>query len=148
MEANMKMVLAAVLSAMFLPTSMVVAQTQLPAACGAAATNFVVSASDDNAQPVSPGKNATKPEPGKALVYFIKDDGPYGDHQHFTLRMGMDGAWVGAFKQNAYLMAQVAAGEHHVCVNVQSSAAVGKQVALAHFVAEAGKTYYFRARYL
>jgi hypothetical protein len=43
-----------------------------------------------------------EPEPGKALVHFIQDDGPEGNHQHATLRIGLDGAWVGAYKHNSY----------------------------------------------
>jgi len=35
---------------------------------------------------------------GKALVYFIQDMNVPGG-QHFTVRMGVDGAWVGAYKQ-------------------------------------------------
>jgi hypothetical protein len=128
-------------SVMLLMAGSAVAQTQLPAACGAAGTNFEAATSDAK----SP---AAKPEAGKALVYFILDDGPEGKYQHYTIRAGMDGAWVAAFKHNAYSALQVAPGEHHVCVNVQSNFAVGGQVALAHFTAEAGKTYTFRARYM
>lgn len=39
---------------------------------------------------------AAAPEPGKALVYFIQD--AYGEV--YTTRVGLDGAWVGAFKKS------------------------------------------------
>jgi hypothetical protein len=90
----------------------------------------------------------SQPEPGKALVYFIQDDGPWGEHQHYVLRLALDGAWVGAYKWNSYFSVSVEPGMHHVCANVQSNYPIGKIIALAHFTAEPGKTYYFRTRFL
>ncbi len=87
-------------------------------------------------------------EHGKALVYFFQHDGPGGDHQHYTIKIGMDGAWVGAYKHNSYFAVSVGPGEHHVCANVQSKSAAGHNVALAHFTAEPGKVYYFRTQFL
>jgi hypothetical protein len=43
-----------------------------------------------------------QPESGKAIVYFIQDDGPWGEHQHYVLKIALDGAWVGAYKNNSY----------------------------------------------
>jgi len=37
---------------------------------------------------------------------------------------------------------------HHVCTNVQSNYPKGRLIALAHFTADPGKTYYFRTRFL
>ncbi len=110
-------------------------------ACGNTNINFDVSVGD--AQPA-----ATQSKPGKAQVYFIQDDGPWGERQHFTLRVGIDGAWVGAYKQNSYFSIFVDPGEHHVCANVQTTYAVASATALAHFTAEPGKVYYFRTKYL
>jgi hypothetical protein len=87
-------------------------------------------------------------EPGKARVYFIQDDGPWGDYQHSVLRIGMNGSWVGAYKKNSYFAISVVPGEHHVCVNVQSSLPEGRLVGFAHFTAEPGKTYYYRTQFL
>lgn len=89
-----------------------------------------------------------QPEPGKARVYFIQDDGPGGNHQHYTIRIGLDGAWVGAYKHNSYFTVLVEPGEHHVCANVQSKSSAGLNLALAHFTAEPGKVYYFRTQFL
>ena len=88
-----------------------------------------------------------EPEPGKARVVFIQDDSTWGDHQHYVMNIGLDGAWVGAYKQNSYFTLSVDPGEHHVCANVQSKASIGQLLALAHFAAEAGQIYYFRTRF-
>lgn len=59
-------------------------------------------------------------------------------------RIGLDGAWVGANKNNSYFFVYVEPGEHRVCANVQSSLTYPME--LTHFTAEAEKTYYFRVR--
>ena len=115
--------------------------TVATAACGPKAMNFNVTLDDTQ-------HTLVQPDQGKARVYFILDDGPLGSHQHYTLKIGLDGAWVGAYKQNSFLVASVEPGEHHVCANVQSIASIGHLLALAHFTAEAGKIYYFRTRFI
>jgi hypothetical protein len=87
-------------------------------------------------------------ETANATVYFIQDDGPDGNHQHATLRIGLDGAWVGAYRKNSYFTVSVGPGEHHVCANVQSDPPEWRHLALAHFTAEPGKVYYFRTKFL
>jgi len=111
------------------------------AACGRKNVSFAVKLGD-------PQQTSAQPEPGKAMVYFIQDDGPGGDHQHYTLRIGLDGTWVGAYKHNSYFTVSVEPGEHHVCANVQSNSSAGLNLALAHFTAEPGKVYYFRTQFL
>jgi hypothetical protein len=113
----------------------------LPAACGPKDFNFDVKLDDTQHTPM-------QAEPGKAVVYFIQDDGPMGNHQHNTLRIGLDGAWAGAYKQNSYFTVSVEQGEHHVCANVQSKYSIGSLVVLAHFTVEARKVYYFRTRFI
>ncbi len=61
------------------------------------------------------------------------------------MKVGMDGAWVGAFKKtapvyNSYVPVPVEPGKHHLCVSAQS----GKDdmIVFAHFTAEAGKVYF------
>jgi hypothetical protein len=121
----------------------------LPAACGPRNVTFDVPDADE-----IPARNPlTQPEPGRALVYFIQDNGLWGgvsggEHQHYTLRIGIDGAWAGAYKQNAYFPVSVTPGEHHLCANVQSHFALGSLVALLHFTAEQGRVYYFRTRFI
>ncbi|MFZ1944609.1 MAG: DUF2846 domain-containing protein [Acidobacteriaceae bacterium] len=88
------------------------------------------------------------PDSGKAMIYFIQDDGQWGDHQHYVLKVALDGAWVGAYKENSYFSVPVKPGEHHVCAEVQSGYPVGNLISLAHFKAESGETYYLRTRFL
>ncbi len=114
---------------------------RIASACGPKNVSFDVKLDESRHTP-------TQPEPGKAIVYFIQDDGPWGEHQHHTLKIALDGAWVGAYKWNSYFSVPVKPGVHHVCANVQSNYPVGSQIALAHFTAEPGETYYFRTRFL
>ena len=109
----------------------------LPAACGPDLTGFDVKTEKSQSAPA-------QPDPGKALVYFIQDSGPMGNHQHATIRIGLDRAWVGAYKHNSYFSVSVEPGERHVCVTAQSYKS--GMVGLAHFTAEAGKVYYFRTQ--
>lgn len=121
-----------------------------PPACGPESISFDVKTEKSQPGPAQPGPAQLGPapsDPAKALVYFIQDDGPYGNHQHSTLRIGLDGKWVGAYKHNSYFSVSVDPGEHHVCVNEQQRYQLGL-VALAHFTAEPGKIYYFRTQLL
>jgi hypothetical protein len=109
-------------------------------ACGAKETTYSITSE----RTTSPMK---APQPGMAVVYFIEDDGSEGG-PHYTIRVALDGSWVGAYKQNAYFAISVPAGEHHICANVQSGQSAGKIYAFAHFNAEPGKVYYFRTQFL
>jgi len=88
-----------------------------------------------------------EPEPGKARIYFIHEAGTSFAHPpgYPTLRLGMDGVWVGANHGDSWFSVSVEPGEHHVCATLQSSL-VAYREELAHFTAEAGKTYYYRTR--
>jgi hypothetical protein len=90
-----------------------------------------------------------KPEPGKATVVFIQDFGAqkFGIGVHVIARIGVDGSWVGAIKDNSYSSVFLEPGERHICVNLDSEM-LANPVEFAHFTAEAGKVYYFRWRYL
>jgi hypothetical protein len=81
-------------------------------------------------------------EAGKALVYFIEDDRQYGTRPRPTTKWGVDGKWVGATQSDAYFAVAIEPGEHHLCTQWQVD--YDGEIALAHFTAEAGKTYYFR----
>ena len=113
----------------------------LTAACGPAKTTFTA---HESALLV----DQTPPAAAKAVVYFIQDRGEAAESQHFTVKIGMDGAWVGAYKNNSVIAVSVDPGEHHVCAKVQSSFAPGLNLALAHFTAVAGQIYYFRTRFV
>ncbi|HET9804321.1 MAG TPA: DUF2846 domain-containing protein [Candidatus Acidoferrum sp.] len=105
------------------------------AGCGPTSQSFDVKTTDSQ-HPVS------QPEAGKALVYFAVNY-----YAAPTMRMGVDGTWMGANNGRSYFFFQVAPGEHNFCVAWQSRAY--KKTALSageaiHLTVEAGKTYYLR----
>lgn len=86
-----------------------------------------------------------QPEAGKALVYIIQERGLACNFRGLCIiRIGLDGTWVGAFRDNSYFSASVQPGEHHMCANVQTGGGLGELKGFAHFTAEAGKVYYLR----
>ncbi|MGO8758911.1 MAG: hypothetical protein ACLQG3_12380 [Terracidiphilus sp.] len=116
-------------------------QGRLASACGPAKASFKVDLDSAEHGPMPP-------EAGKAMVYFIHDTGiGYGGSTigYPTTKYGVDGSWVGAGHGDSWFAVAVAPGEHHVCTTLQSSF-VDQRVELAHFTAEAGKTYFFRTR--
>jgi len=113
------------------------AATPLTAACGPANVSFKVSRNESQ-------HGSTTPEPGKALVYFIHDAGTSWTVRYPTVKVAIDGNWVGATHGNSYFSASVDPGEHHLCATLQSSAASGLE--LAHFTAAADTVYYYRSR--
>ncbi len=108
------------------------------AGCGLSGEMFNVQTTDQK-HPVG------QPEQGKALVYFFVDfvTAP-------TMRVGVDGNWVGANDGKSYFFFQVNPGEHNVCAEWQSgtfkksSERVGEAI---HLTVEAGKTYYLRLNF-
>lgn len=91
-----------------------------------------------------------QPEPridsGKALVYVIEDQ-RFKAAKDVTLRIGINGTWVGATRGNSYLFSQVEPGEHHLCASMMPGfLPSGRGVSLFGLTIEAGKVYYFRAR--
>jgi Protein of unknown function (DUF2846) len=116
-------------------------KSALVAACGPRSTNFDVKREASQ-------HALAQPERGKALVYFVQDMGVMTClGACLTTKIGLDGTWVGAEENNSYFSVSVEPGEHHVCANRQSRfARANRMLALAHFTAEAGNVYYFRAR--
>jgi Protein of unknown function (DUF2846) len=108
------------------------------AACGHEDVSFKLKLAD------SP-HTLTQPDPRKARVYFFHDAGTGVTVGYPTVKLAIDGAWVGANHGNSYFSVSVEPGEHHVCVTLQSSL-VAQRVELAHFIAEAGKVYYYRTQ--
>lgn len=109
--------------------------------CGASNVKFDVKL--DNTQHA-----AGQPEPGKALVYVIEVfQRPPGELGTPTIRVGLNGAWVGANRGTSYLSFSVDPGEQHLCTNWQSVLKrLSDQHSLTSFTAEAGKTYFFRVQ--
>jgi len=123
---------------LFTATAFAQVPTASTAACGPDSATFKV-------KPDQSQHTLTEPEPGKARVYFVQDAGTSLGLGYPTVKLGMDGQWVGANRLNSYFSVSVEPGEHHVCVMLQSSL-LAQRVELAHFTAEAGKTYYYRTR--
>jgi hypothetical protein len=114
----------------------------VPAACGPDNVRFDVKSTAGE----SP---ALQPEPGKALVYVVEQyDRPRNELGKPTVRVGMDGSWVGANRSTSYLSFSVEPGEHHLCSDWQSIplTIAPLRPSLAILTAEPGQTYYFRAR--
>ena len=120
------------------------ARAQQGPGCGPANLKFDVSTSKKYSLPSI--------QPGKALVYLFQDDLKYGARPRPTTRFAIDGAWIGATHANSFIYTFVDPGGHDVCANWQSDDTglgyIGpkRSTAAAHFTADAGKTYYFRAR--
>jgi len=112
--------------------------TTVTAACGPENASFKVNL--DRSQ-----HTLTQPDPGKARVYFIHDAGTSSTLGYPTVRFALDGAWIGANHGNSYFAVAIDPGQHHVCVNLQSSL-VQQRVELAHFTATADTVYYYRTR--
>jgi len=134
----MRLALAALLFAVSASAFAQTPSSPTASACGAKNVSFEVKL--DHTQ-----HTLALPEPGKALVYFVQNLGP---HNYIgVINVGLDGSWVGANKNNSYFSVPVEPGEHHVCENVKSHfSSYGRLVELAHFTAEAGKVYYYRAQ--
>ncbi|MGC1107691.1 MAG: hypothetical protein WA876_14250 [Candidatus Acidiferrales bacterium] len=120
------------------------ARAQEGPGCGPANIKFDVSTSKKYSLPSM--------QPGKALIYLFQDDLKYGARPRPTTRFAIDGTWIGATHADSFIYAFVDAGDHDVCANWQSDDTglgyIGpkRSTAAAHFTAEAGKSYYFRAR--
>lgn len=85
---------------------------------------------------------------GQARVYVIEDAGwPYEGRPRkmwgSIAHIGLDGKWVGATKENSYLVFSVMAGEHHLCSRWKG--VFRSEDSLAVLEARPGATYYFRA---
>ncbi len=110
-------------------------------ACGPDAVRFGVKTD-------LPAQAAATAEPGKALVNAIEDSS-----YDATVRVGLDGAWVGANRGDSWFSFLAEPGDHHLCADWQPGfirSTIGlpspKLISLTSFHAEAGNVYYFRVR--
>jgi len=87
-------------------------------------------------------------EPGKALVYVFGDETRDADVSYFggpTVRLGVDGAWMGATQYQSYFFFLVEPGGHRMCAGWQTKLARFARVrTAASFSVQAGEVYYFR----
>jgi hypothetical protein len=91
------------------------------------------------------------PELGKALVYVFGDSELDNASIHIgglVTRVGVDGAWVGAYEHKSYIYFSVDPGEHRLCTSPQSSlkSIRNNDASAISFTAEEGKVYYFRTQ--
>jgi hypothetical protein len=127
------------LSALFLCASLAcvgqVWATTLPDSCGNDKVKFAVKTEEGQPVPAVPAE-------GKAQIVFIESENqPIGPFMHATVRLGIDGAWVGANNGNSYFALPVDPGVHHLCASW-----AGKNVDATSFTAEPGQVYYFGAK--
>jgi hypothetical protein len=112
--------------------------TVLPDACGNDKVSFEIQLQKNPPAPAVP-------EAGKAQVFFVEKSEKPPAIGCLTCgnvtRFGVDGAWVGATKDNSYFSISLDPGTHHLC------AVLGKEVDAEPLSVEADKTYYFQVEY-
>jgi hypothetical protein len=110
------------------------------AACGSDAVEF-------STQHGETGDASAPDSADKATVYVVEiyNLADKGRFARPTIRVGMDGSWIGATQGFSYLRFPADPGARHLCVRWQSVFDhLSQQIALDNFDAVAGKTYYFR----
>jgi hypothetical protein len=111
-----------------------------PLACGPMSEQFKLTIDQEV------GKPQAQAAAGEAKIYIVEDQMSKAVRA-VTIRMGIDGAWQGATRGPSYISFSVEPGEHHLCVDwISDWIPNGRLVSLYGLNAEAGKTYYFRAR--
>jgi len=108
-------------------------------ACGPAGAAFTVEF--DNRAPAP-----SDSEPGKALVFVVDAyQGALEPSAMPTVRLALDGSWMGATRGKSYIFFAAEPGRHRLCATGQGDTKdLENQRALQEFNAEAGKTYFFR----
>ncbi len=117
---------------------------QMQAGCGPDPARFQVQRKSDS-------HPTATPESGKALVYVFGDSEFDNTALHIgglITRVGVDGAWVGAYEHKSYMYFSVDPGEHRLCTSQQSSLKSRRDnnASAITFTAEEGKVYYFRTQ--
>jgi hypothetical protein len=115
------------------------------AACGPKEAQFDAQPASTQIMTTQP---MTQPEAGKSLVYVVEVfEKAVNQIGRPTVRVGLDGKWVGAAKGDSYVSFSVDPGEHHLCTRWQSHwKRFSDKEAFNGFTADPGKIYYFRAR--
>ena len=117
------------------------AAARAAAGCGPSDVNFNVKVNKKQ-------HPAPAPESGKALVYVFEAEKSNPNEFKIgavTIRVGLDGSWVGANHGSSYFFFPVEPGEHSVCSAWQSRLSIfSKLGAAASLTADPGQSYYFR----
>jgi hypothetical protein len=107
------------------------------AGCGPNQIQFDVK-TDKAQHPLAP------PESTKAVIYVISE----WNGQASIVRVGMDGRWMGANRDQAYFFFMADPGEHRLCMDVQKGQEnLSDQGGATTFTAEPGKVYFFRTSF-
>lgn len=110
-------------------------------ACGSFDVKFDVK-TDAKQHPLAPA------EAGKAQIYVI-EDWDWRDRGRInrpTVRVGMDGKWLGAGQGDSYVFFPADPGQHHLCVSWQQGMGSSNNlIAVYGLDAKADQTYYLRA---
>jgi len=118
------------------------ATARTAAGCGSSNVNFDVK-TDKKSHLLA------QPESGKSLVYIFEDEktNPVAFKiGAVTLKLGLDGSWVGATHGDSYIFFSVEPGNHRLCASWQSSLErLSKLASAASLTAEPGQIYYFHA---
>lgn len=101
-------------------------------ACGPATIRYHVD--------LESGSGSTPLPSGMAIVYFISQE--HTPYRGTTLRVGIDGRWIGAVRKKSYTAVTISPGIHHFCVLKQVGNRM-KGAALEVLNAKAGGVYYF-----
>ncbi|MGB8477477.1 MAG: hypothetical protein WCE63_01375 [Acidobacteriaceae bacterium] len=114
---------------------------QAESACGSFKVKFDVK-TDASRHPLAPA------EAGKAQVYVI-EDWDWRDRGRInrpTVRVGMDGKWMGADQGDSYQFFSADPGQHHLCVSWQQGMGSSNNlIAVYGLEAKPDQTYYLRA---
>jgi len=110
------------------------------AACGSDTVQFTTQHGETG--DASPPESSDKATIYVIEIYNLADKGRFARP---TVRVAMDGSWLGATQGFSYLRFPADPGTRHLCVRWQSAfSRLSQQLALYNFDAVAGKTYYFR----
>ncbi len=105
------------------------------AGCGPNEMQFVTK-TDKTQHPQAPADAA------RAVIYVFSERVSYDQ----TYRIGMDGKWMGATRDESYFFFTVEPGEHRLCWDVQKGQEkLSDQGAATTFTAEAGRIYCFKS---
>jgi hypothetical protein len=130
--------------ALFLCVSLALAvearATVLPDSCGDDKVRFSVSTEASQYAPAVP-------DSGKAQIIFVENsDRPLLGNR--TVRVGVDGAWVGANRGNSYFALTVEPGVHHICASWQAAKrAFVRTIDAVSITTEPGGVYYVAAQF-
>ena len=86
-----------------------------------------------------------QPARGKALIYVFQEFPNTSSAPSLIMKVGLDGAWIGANQKRSYFAFKVEPGVHHICVSGQWP--FWSPVSLARVVAKPDGIYYYGSQF-